>query len=55
MNKAEALETIDDYEDDFEEISSIIADPDLTPSQKVSQISDIIDSGEEDDEGEEEE
>ena len=47
MNKAEAIEIIDDYEDDFEAISSIIDDPDLTPSQKVNQISEIIDSGEE--------
>lgn len=42
MNKAEALEIIDDYETDFEAIESVIDDDSLTPSEKVSQIEDLI-------------
>jgi hypothetical protein len=48
LNRADLQEEIDDCEADFEEISDIINDPDLTPSQKVLEIEDIILEGEED-------
>lgn len=54
MNKAEAIELINDYESDFEEISSILDDGELTKTQKLAEIESII-SGSEDDETEEQE
>lgn len=48
MNKKEALEALDGYEDDFEAIGTILEDSSLTPSEKVSAIEEVVQEDEED-------